>query len=62
MFEKVEILLIIIALLFLFYIVISLGAKKKNTLQSHEIKNYLFSVRVLITIIGIVAFILWIFI
>ena len=62
MFEKIEILLIIIALLFLFYIVISVGAKRKNTLQSREIKNYLFGVRVLIIIIGIVAFILWIFI
>ena len=62
MFEKIEILLVIIVLLFLFYVVISLGAKRKNTLQSREIKNYLFGVRVLIIIIGIVAFILWIFI
>ena len=62
MFEKIEILLVIIVLLFLFYVVISLGAKRKNTLQSREIKNYLFGVRVLIIIIGIVSFILWIFI
>lgn len=62
MFEKIEILLIIIVLLFLFYIVISVGAKRKNTVQSSEIKNYLFGVRILIIIIGVVAFSLWIFI
>tara|TARA_B100000378_G_scaffold60965_1_gene45410 strand:+ start:395 stop:583 length:189 start_codon:yes stop_codon:yes gene_type:complete len=59
MFVKAEILIIIIVLLFLFYLVISLGAKRKNVSQSREIKSYLLSVRVLIAIIGVVAFILW---
>ena len=61
MFGKIEILLIIFSLLFLFYLVISFGAKKKNNLQSNEIKSYLFGVRILIIIIGITAAFLWFF-
>ena len=63
MLEKFETLIIIFALLIIFYLVISLGAKKKimNNSQSSEIKNYLFNVRILIIFIAIVALILWLF-
>jgi len=62
MFEKVEILIIVFVLLFVFYLVIWLGAgKKKKSSQSPEILGYLFGVRVLIIIIAIVSFILWSF-
>ena len=59
MFEKFEILLIIFFLLFLFYIVIALGARRKNQLV--EIKNYLKGVRFLILILSVVAVILVLF-
>ena len=62
MLEKTEILIVIFALLFIFYVVISLGAKKRGqTSQTPEISRYLFGVRVLIIIIGIVSLILWFF-
>ena len=62
MLEKTEILIVIIVLLFTFYLVISLGAKKKEkTLETPEILRYLFGVRILITIIAIVSLILWFF-
>jgi len=62
MFEKFEILAIIILLLLSFYLVISWGARKKNkSSQSPEIKRYLFGVRILIIIIGLVSLILWFF-
>ena len=63
MLEKFETLIIIFALLIIFYLVISLGAKKKimNNSQSSEIKNYLLNVRILIIFIAIVALILWLF-
>ena len=62
MFEKVEILIIVFVLLFVFYLVIWLGAGKKNkSSQSPEISSYLFGVRVLIIIIAIVSLILWFF-
>ena len=60
MFGKVEILIVIIALLLAFYFVILWGSgktKKSNT--SPEIKRYLFGVRVLIIVIAIVSLILW---
>ena len=60
MLEKSEILVVIFAILFLFYLVISWGAGKKTS-QSPEIKRYLFGVRILIIIIAIVALILWFF-
>ena len=60
MLEKIEILIIIFALLFVFYLVISLGARKKGeSLQSPEITSYLFSVRILIIVIAIASLILW---
>ena len=62
MLGKAEILVVIFVLLLAFYLVISLGAgNKKKSSQSREITSYLFSVRVLIIIIGIVALILWFF-
>jgi len=63
MFEKTTILIIIFALLAVFYLVISLsatGAKNKLN-QSNEIKSYLNNVRALIILIGIVSLILWLF-
>ena len=62
MLEKIEILIIIIALLLAFYFVISLGARKKgNAPKTPEISRYLFGVRILIIIIAIVSLILWFF-
>ena len=62
MFEKVEILFVIFALLITFYLVISIGAgKNRKSSPSREITNYLFGVRILIIIIAIVALILWFF-
>ena len=62
MLEKTEILIVIIALLLAFYLVISLGARKKGkSSETPEISRYLFGVRVLIIIIAIVSLILWFF-
>ena len=62
MLGKTEILIVIFVLLLAFYVVILLGAgKHKKTPQSPEIRSYLLGVRILIIIIGIVSFILWIF-
>ena len=62
MFNKIEILIIIFILLLAFYLVIWLGARgtKKSTVKL-EISKYLFGVRILISIIGIVSIILWFF-
>ena len=63
MLEKFEILIVIFVLLAIFYVVISLGARKGNKEAiSLEIKNYLFNVRILIVVIAVVSFILWLFI
>jgi hypothetical protein len=63
MLEKFEILIVIFVLLGMFYLVISLGARKGNKETiSLEIKNYLFNVRILIAVIAVVSFILWLFI
>ena len=62
MFGKIETLIILLFLLLVFYIVISLGAGSKNkSPSSGKIKNYLFGVRVLITLLAIIAIILWFF-
>ena len=62
MLEKTEILIVIIILLITFYLVISLGAKKKGkSSETPEISRYLFGVRILIIIIAIVSLILWFF-
>ena len=63
MLEKIEILIVIIALLLAFYLVISLGARKKGkSSETPEISRYLFGVRILIIIIAIVSLILWFFV
>ena len=63
MLEKIEILIVIIVLLLAFYLVISLGARKKGkSSETPEISRYLFGVRILIIIIAIVSLILWFFI
>ena len=60
MFEKIEILIIIIVLLLSFYFVISLGARvNKNSPAYHNVSKYLFSVRILILFIALVSLILW---
>jgi len=62
MLEKNEILIVIFLLLVAFYFVIFLGARNsKKSIQSNEIKRYLSGVRILIFIIGFVAFVLWLF-
>ena len=62
MFEKFEILIIIIIILPAFYFVISLGAgKSKDSNAATRIARYLFGVRILIAIIAIVSLILWLF-
>ena len=62
MMEKVNILIVIYALLLVFYLVISRGAGKKfKSKTSKEITRYLFGVRILIIVIALVSFILWLF-
>jgi len=62
MLGKIEILIVIAALLLTFYIVISLGAGKSGqSTKNPEISRYLFGVRALIIIIAIVSLILWFF-
>jgi len=56
MLNKIEIILVIIALLIIYYLVISFGSghrKKKD--QSHKIKKYLFNIRILIILIAFVG-------
>ena len=62
MLTKPLILLVILGLLLIFYLVISLSASKRNEKYSYEISKYLFGVRVLIIILGIVGTIIWFFI
>ena len=62
MLEKNEILIVIFLLLAAFYFVIFIGARNRNrSIQSNEIKSYLFGLRILIFIIGFVSLILWLF-
>ena len=62
MLSKIEILVVIYVLLLTFYFVISWGASKKGkSPQSPKVSNYLFNVRILIIIIGVVSSILWFF-
>ena len=62
MLSKPLILLVILGLLLIFYLVISFSASKRNEKYSYEISKYLFGVRVLIIILGIVGTIMWFFI
>tara|TARA_B110000263_G_C15170186_1_gene446504 strand:- start:531 stop:722 length:192 start_codon:yes stop_codon:yes gene_type:complete len=58
--EKINVLITIIVILIIFYLVISWGAGNKNkSPQPEKISSYLFGVRVLIVIIGIIAITLW---
>ncbi len=60
MFQKFEILIVIIVLLLAFYFVISWGAGKgRNSAANTKIARYLFGVRILIGVIAIVSLILW---
>tara|TARA_B110000438_G_scaffold292552_1_gene331053 strand:+ start:520 stop:711 length:192 start_codon:yes stop_codon:yes gene_type:complete len=60
MFEKLEILAVIIVLLLTFYLVISWGARTdKNSPAYNKVAKYLFGVRVLILFLAIVSLILW---
>ncbi len=62
MLEKNGILAVIIILLFIFYVVIRLGAgRKKEISKSYQITGYLNGIRILIFILAIVALILWFF-
>ena len=62
MFNKPIILVIILILLLAFYLVIRIGAGKKRDIDdSKNLTRYLFGVRILILILGIVALILWFF-
>ena len=68
MLGKTGILIVILVLLLVFYFVISWGAGKKRQssmtkeFPSPEIASYLFGVRILIIILGVVGLILWFFI
>jgi len=60
MFEKFEILFIIIVILLAFYFIISIGAGRgKNPDSAVKIAKYLFGVRILIGLVAIVSLILW---
>ncbi len=60
MFSKPIILIIILALLLVFYAVIRMGAGKKKEIEdSQRLTRYLFGVRILIIILAIVGLILW---
>ncbi len=63
MLDKNIILVVIFALLIIFYLVIRLGAGKKEQIKnSKQLTTYLGGVRVLILMLGVVSFILWFFI
>ena len=62
MFSKPIILIIIFILLIVFYLVIRIGAGKKDDIEkSKNLTKYLFGVRVLIVILALVGLILWFF-
>jgi len=61
MIEKLEILFVILLILLAFYFVISWGSGGKKSLKNPNIKNYLFGVRILISLIGVIAVMLWAF-
>ena len=62
MFSKPIILIIVLTLLIVFYLVIRIGAGKKDDIEkSKNLTKYLFGVRVLIAILTLVGLILWFF-
>ena len=63
MLDKNIILVVIFALLIIFYLVIRLGVGKKEQIKnSKQLTTYLGGVRILILMLGVVSFILWFFI
>ena len=62
MFSKPIILIIVLALLLVFYFVIRIGAGKSREIEdSKNLKRYLFGVRLLILILAFVGIVLWFF-
>tara|TARA_B100000945_G_C20226524_1_gene523138 strand:- start:491 stop:682 length:192 start_codon:yes stop_codon:yes gene_type:complete len=62
MFSKPIILIIVLTLLIVFYLVIRIGAGKKDDIEkSKNLTKYLFGIRVLIAILALVGLILWFF-
>ncbi len=62
MFSKPIILIIVLVLLIVFYLVIRLGAGKKQEIEnSKNLTRYLFGVRILIGLLALVGVILWFF-
>ena len=62
MFSKPIILVILLALLLVFYLVIRFGAgKKKEIEESKNLTRYLFGIRILIILLAIVGLGLWFF-
>jgi len=62
MFSKPIILIIVLALLLVFYFVIRIGAGKSREIEdSKNLKRYLFGVRILILILAFVGIVLWFF-
>ena len=62
MFSKPIILIIVLTLLIVFYLIIRIGAGKKDDIEkSKNLTKYLFGVRVLIVILALVGLILWFF-
>ena len=62
MFSKPIILIIVLTLLIVFYLIIRIGAGKKDDIEkSKNLTKYLFGVRVLIAILALVGLILWFF-
>ena len=60
MFSKPVILIILLALLLVFYLVIRFGAgKKKDIEKSQNLTKYLFGIRILIILLAIVGLVLW---
>ena len=59
MLEKLGILALVLALLFLFYLVIALGAKSKQPTESEAISNYLRGIRYLLFFLAFVAILLF---
>ena len=63
MLDKNIILVVIFALLIIFYLVIRLAVGKKEQIKnSKQLTTYLGGVRILILMLGVVSFILWFFI
>ena len=63
MLEKIEVLVVALSILIIFYLVIHWGSGgNKKSSESPKIRNYLYGVRILIIVIALVTVILWTFI